>query len=111
MNTTALSRNNATRQTTRGMRAMSVAGALACLALAPTTIASAAQVSAQGGSASSSSTSSTDIDDVVYERTQQIARDSVKLTMSVGHCGHHALHQPRAASGLPVSDWYTPTSC
>ena len=30
---------------------------------------------------------------------------------SVGHCGHEALHQPSAASGLPVSTWYTPTSC
>ena len=30
---------------------------------------------------------------------------------SVGHCGHQGLHQPSAASGLPVSTWYTPTSC
>jgi hypothetical protein len=30
---------------------------------------------------------------------------------SVGHCGHEALHQPLAATGWPVSAWYTPTSC
>jgi hypothetical protein len=30
---------------------------------------------------------------------------------SVGHCGHQAQHQPASAAGLPVSTWFTPTSC
>ena len=29
---------------------------------------------------------------------------------SVGHCGHQGMHQP-PATGLPVSAWFTPTSC
>lgn len=33
------------------------------------------------------------------------------VTQAVGHCGHHVLHQPPTASDLPVSAWYTPTSC
>ena len=33
------------------------------------------------------------------------------VPQAVGHCGHHVLHQPPAASDLPVSAWYTPTSC
>ena len=150
--------------------AVSVAGALACLALAPT-IAHADQVTADGGSAFSSSS---DIDEVVAVRKERMALYSVESAAarsdsasrsglairpdhvvstacdipesldhwsrrlialqvcakahgaqlsfrapamygepasSVGHCGHEALHQPPAASGLPVSYWYTPTSC
>ncbi|RYP87205.1 hypothetical protein EKO23_06235 [Nocardioides guangzhouensis] len=30
---------------------------------------------------------------------------------AVGHCGHESAHQPQSALGLPVSAWYTPTSC
>ena len=33
------------------------------------------------------------------------------VPQAVGHCGHHVLHQPPKASDLPVSAWYTPTSC
>ena len=31
--------------------------------------------------------------------------------VAVGHCGHQSLHQPSSSLGLPVSAWYTPTSC
>ena len=116
--TTTTSRHIKNNKTASGIPArrawsISVAGALACLALAPT-IAHAAQVTAEGGSASSSR----DIDDVISERKHQMASDHVELaaarpqvTMSVGHCGHHALHQPPGVAGQPVSSWYTPTSC
>jgi hypothetical protein len=30
---------------------------------------------------------------------------------AVGHCGHEGAHQPASALGLPVSAWFTPTSC
>jgi hypothetical protein len=33
------------------------------------------------------------------------------VPQAVGHCGHQGLHQPPTASDLPVSAWYTPTSC
>jgi hypothetical protein len=31
--------------------------------------------------------------------------------IAIGHCGHQSLHQPSSSLGLPVSAWYTPTSC
>ena len=37
--------------------------------------------------------------------------DREPAPQAVGHCGHHVLHQTRATTGLPVSAWYTPTSC
>ena len=80
--TTATSRNITTHKTTSGIRArragsISVAGALTCLALAPT-IAHADQVTAEGAAASSSR----DIDDLVHERKQQMASDYVELATS-----------------------------
>ena len=57
----------------RGALTLSIAGALACLAL-PATTAHADQVTAGGGGAS---TSSRDIDDVVAERKTHRARDYV----------------------------------
>jgi hypothetical protein len=175
MNTTTTSRE-ITRQVTRGVRArrigtLSAAGALVCLALAPT-VAHADQTTAEGGG---TSTHSSDIDDVVAVRKERMAQDHVESAAgrsgsasrtvlvfrvgygastvcdipesldswsrrlialqvcarlhgepvrfrapatytgpaagSVGHCGHEALHQPLAATGWPVSGWYTPTSC
>ena len=161
---------------------LSIAGALACLALSPTT-AHADQVSAEGSGASAYSTG---INDVVAEQKTHRARDYADfaatrsqsvpqrqqhdralaqivaavsgsgpaavatcyipetldrwtrrviavqfcskahtvpadfatlapygelIPQAVGHCGHHVLHQPRTAADLPVSAWYTPTSC
>ena len=169
-----MKRTTSTRSTTtrraRRAGALSIAGALACLALAPT-IAHADQVTTEGGT----SVRSSDIDDVVAARKQEMIRHVVRpaqprsapavryvfalragcdipqslddwsrrliavqvcaqaqlvpartlarvafvepipdpglATATVGHCGHEALHQPAAASGLPVSAWFTPTSC
>ena len=168
MNSTRTSRST----TARRAGSLSIAGALACLALAPT-IAHADQVTTDGGT----SARSRDIDDVVAARKQEMIRQVVGrpapaasrrpavryvfalragcdipqslddwsrrliavqvcaqaqlvpartlarvayiepipepelASASVGHCGHEALHQPSAASGLPVSAWFTPTSC
>ena len=175
MNSTArTTHSTTTRRVDSGARArragaLSIAGALAALALTPT-IAHADQSTGDSGAA----TRSSDIVDVVTARKQQMARDfarpgpshavsavryvfAVKAgcdipqtldewsrrliavqdcskarlvpartlarvayepipdpelgSTSVGHCGHEALHQPSAAAGLPVSSWYTPTSC
>ena len=156
--------------TARRAGSLSIAGALACLALAPT-IAQADQVTTDGGTSARSS----DIDDMVAARKQEMIRQVVRpaqslsrpavryvfalragcdipqslddwsrrliavqvcaqaqlvpartlarvayiepipepelASASVGHCGHEALHQPSAASALPVSAWFTPTSC
>ena len=169
MNTTTTARRTTTTQRVRRAGSLSVAGALACLALAPA-IAHADQVTTDGGTLARSH----DIDDVVTARKVQSAwnfghparrsptstaryvfavrpgcnipaslddwsrrliavQDCSKAQLvpaalarvafvepipdpglasaSVGHCGHEALHQPSAASGLPVSIWFTPTSC
>ena len=166
MNSTRTSRS----ATARRAGSLSIAGALACLALSPT-IAHADQVTTEGGTSAHSS----DIDDVVAARKQEMIRHIVRpgqqlsrsavryvfalrpgcdipqslddwsrrliavqvcaqaqlvpartlarvaysepipepelASASVGHCGHEALHQPSAASALPVSAWFTPTSC
>jgi len=175
MNSTTSNRSATTRQVGSGARArrvgaLSIAGALAALALTPT-VAHADQSTGDGGAA----TRPSDIADVVTARKQQMARDFARPgpshsvsavryvfkikagcdipqtldewsrrliavqdcskarlvpartlarvaygepipdpelgSTSVGHCGHEALHQPSAAAGLPVSSWYTPTSC
>ena len=77
MNTTTSSRE-ITRRTTRGIRArragsLSVAGALVCLALAPT-VAHADHPTAEGGG---TSTHVSDIDEVVAVRKQRMAQDYV----------------------------------
>jgi hypothetical protein len=149
---------------------LSIAGALACLALAPTA-AHASQGTSEGGGAPGAyahSSASHDIDDVVALRKEQMVRDlappappgsvsAVRYVFAVspwcdippslddwsrrliavqvcartrvvpvalarvgfdepaaevvGHCGHETLHQPSGAAGLPVSEWFTPTSC
>ena len=149
--------------TARRAGSLSMAGTIACLALAPA-IAHADQITTEGGPLARSS----DIDDVVAARKQEMARQFAQpakprsfsavryvfalragcdipaslddwsrrliavqdcskallvpaarartgygepVTGEVGHCGHESLHQPSAASGLPVSEWFTPTSC
>ena len=149
--------------TARRAGSLSIAGTIACLALAPA-IAHADQITTEGGPLAPSS----DIDDVVAARKQEMARQLVEpakprpvpavryvfalragcdipatlddwsrrliavqdcskaqlvpvarartgygepVAVQVGHCGHESLHQPSAASGLPVSEWFTPTSC
>jgi len=140
MNSTRTSRST----TARRAGSLSIAGALACLALAPT-ITHADQVTSDGGaSARSSGTDGViaarwggcdipqSLDDwsrrliavQVCARAQLVpARTLARVAFSepipepdlasasVGHCGHEALHRPSAASGLPVSAWFTPTSC
>ena len=78
MNVTTTSRE-ITRQATRGIRArrtgpLSVAGALVCLALAPT-VAHADHPTAEGGG---TSTQSSDIDEVVAVRKHRMAQDYVE---------------------------------
>ena len=170
MKSTIASRSTTTREVSNGARArragaLSIAGALAFLALAPTA-AHADQSTTEGGTSALSR--STDIDDVVAARKMEMARAvahpvathpvsaaryvfavqpgcdipqsldkwtrrliAVQVcakarlvpvararigygepaTGEVGHCGHEALHQPSVAAGLPVSEWFTPTSC
>jgi hypothetical protein len=63
---------NATIRRARRAGSLSIAGALACLVLAPT-IAHASQLTGDGGAAARSSSS--DIDDVVAARKQEMVRD------------------------------------
>ncbi|MET1058842.1 MAG: hypothetical protein ABWX84_04565 [Nocardioides sp.] len=174
MNSTTTKRNTTTTCQAGGRArragALSIAGALAALALTPT-IAHADQSTGDGGAASARSS---DIDDVVAARKEQQARDFARPgpshsvsavryvfavsrgcdipqtldnwsrrliavqvcskaqlvpaaparvgflepiprpelgSASVGHCGHETLHQPSGVTGLPVSEWFTPTSC
>ncbi len=44
-------------------------------------------------------------------KTDTIGGGTAAVPREIGHCGHHVLHQPPGASGLPVSAWFTPTSC
>jgi len=122
-----------TTQRARRAGSLSIAGVLACLALAPT-VAHADQVTPEAGA--SARASACDIPQSLDDWSRRLiavqvcsqtplvpARTLARVSYvepipepelgsaSVGHCGRQALHQPSAAAGLPVSTWYTPTSC